>query len=79
MSTWILVAAVLQGGVWHAGAEKDVPDSAFETKTACEVFMAKQQREVKGDFIRFECVTGSERHSLLPLHRPGSSILEAPG
>lgn len=73
MGNWLLVAAVLQGGVWQPGASIDKPDYIFQTEQACEIEQTRRARQLAGDFVRLECVELGERHSLLPLHIPGSA------
>ena len=56
MSKWILVAAVLQGGVWVPGAEEGFVNRHFETITACTVMRDQQNRLGRNLYRRFECV-----------------------
>lgn len=66
MSKWILVAAILQGGVWAPGSEDGFVNRHFETFTACAVMRDQQNRLGRNLFRRFECMPPGGRHSLLP-------------
>jgi len=74
MSKWILVAAILQGGVWVPGAEDGFANRHFETLTACTVMRDQQNRLGRNLYRRFECVTPGERHSLLPSSDPVTAL-----
>lgn len=74
MSKWILVAAILQGGVWVPGAGEGFVNRHFETFTACAVMRDQQNRLGRNLHRRFECVAPGGRHSLLPSSDPVAAL-----
>lgn len=74
MSKWILVAAILQGGVWQPGTENGFANRHFETYAACIVIRDQQNRLGRNLFRRFECVEPGGRHSLLPTTDPVAAL-----
>lgn len=74
MSKWILVAAILQGGVWVPGAQEGFANRHFETLTACTVMRNQQNRLGRNLHRRFECIAPGGRHSLLPDAEPVAAL-----
>lgn len=73
MSSWVLVAAVLQGGVWTLPPEFKTPFVHFETQISCAALRDARNWIERNTFTVYECVAVGERHSHLPAMAPAVS------